>query len=562
MRPRPRSRTKSKSRPTSRLKRKNAGEDKPKPSRSAKLPRTNSASALADSPSDLAVEPLYGLLSEVPQSMLFSFQVVPSPSQTYNVECSSSSVPDAVPFDTDRFASTGPEPMFDHSWRIAFVEARIPIGETRLPQFASDQTICAESAVLEQRRDMPYSGSLASVSPPSQSLTPPLLRYTEPLDRDASPRSLGSNVELVATYGRPAHGNEVTEYPSHCHPSVLVHLSHVGDVDAQHFVARSEHCTALPSPNGSDRSLLQQHTSGPPPWSPLYASPFVPSFHPPAPLPSILPSSLFSFPSGLSSFPECDMGSISQRKHSVPSFRESPEGHFLQPSLSTLRSETHGCDTSGTPYLDLRLPPLPPLTSFPTYQPLPSLGFAQGFWTSNYPASHHTTRGAGARTTHPSPSGMPNVLCNPHGPPLPYSGIQPAPSVPIPSMPLPVLQPTPCVPSPWCTLFDNLKRRTQADPGAAKKKRRTSALIPERTAHEAGQPGLNDVGDDEQEQRLHPCPLCPRVFSLPNSLALHLKWHWGASGLEWKRGELPRRVCVHGVVVDYDCMRCLTVCAA
>ncbi|KAI0356031.1 hypothetical protein OH77DRAFT_1495811 [Trametes cingulata] len=32
------------------------------------------------------------------------------------------------------------------------------------------------------------------------------------------------------------------------------------------------------------------------------------------------------------------------------------------------------------------------------------------------------------------------------------------------------------------------------------------------------------------------CPFCPRTFSLPNGLAIHLKWHWGASGLEWKRG--------------------------
>ncbi|KAM5531601.1 hypothetical protein V8D89_014716 [Ganoderma adspersum] len=103
-------------------------------------------------------------------------------------------------------------------------------------------------------------------------------------------------------------------------------------------------------------------------------------------------------------------------------------------------------------------------------------------------------------------------------------------------MPLPVFQSTPCVPTPWCTLFDTLKRRTQADPGTTKKKRRTSALSPERMAHEAGQPGLNDVQGTEQAQHLHPCPLCPRVFSLPNSLALHLKWHWGASGLEWKRG--------------------------
>ncbi|KAH9899264.1 hypothetical protein C8Q73DRAFT_663033 [Cubamyces lactineus] len=35
---------------------------------------------------------------------------------------------------------------------------------------------------------------------------------------------------------------------------------------------------------------------------------------------------------------------------------------------------------------------------------------------------------------------------------------------------------------------------------------------------------------------MHRCPLCPRTFSLPHSLAIHLKWHWGASSLDWKRG--------------------------
>ncbi|EIW55101.1 uncharacterized protein TRAVEDRAFT_51227 [Trametes versicolor FP-101664 SS1] len=34
----------------------------------------------------------------------------------------------------------------------------------------------------------------------------------------------------------------------------------------------------------------------------------------------------------------------------------------------------------------------------------------------------------------------------------------------------------------------------------------------------------------------HKCPFCPRTFPLANGLTIHLKWHWGASGLEWKRG--------------------------
>ncbi|KAI1794416.1 hypothetical protein LXA43DRAFT_883747 [Ganoderma leucocontextum] len=400
MRPRTPSQTKSKSRPTSRLKRKTRGEDRPRLSRSTKLARTNSAPRLPDPPCDLALEPVYGLLSEVPQSMLFSFQVAPSPTQTYGAESSASSVSDAAPLDIERFVSTGPEPMFDHSWRIAFVEARIS-AENGLLQFASDQTVCTHPDTLEECDHTPRSCSSTTVSLPAASLTPPVLlsprRYPELSDEDASPVSLGPNVQLVGTYGCPGHGNEITECPTHFHPS-------------------------------------------------------------------------------------------------------------------------------------LRLPPPPPLTTFPIRQPLPSLGFPPPPWTSDYSASHHRARAAGAHVTHPHPFGMPN-------PAPPLSRLHPAPGAPTPSMPLPVLQPTPCVPTPWCTLFDNLKKRTQADPVPAKKKRRTSALTPDRTVHEAGQHGSAQFTDDIGGNELvHPCPLCPRTFSLPNSLALHLKWHWGASGLEWKRG--------------------------
>ncbi|PCH35244.1 hypothetical protein WOLCODRAFT_145725 [Wolfiporia cocos MD-104 SS10] len=44
----------------------------------------------------------------------------------------------------------------------------------------------------------------------------------------------------------------------------------------------------------------------------------------------------------------------------------------------------------------------------------------------------------------------------------------------------------------------------------------------------------------EGERKEHHCPLCGRVFRLPNSLAIHLKWHWGATSLDWRRG-LGRR---------------------
>ena len=522
MRPGLRSRTKATSRPTSGLKRASVGKDKQKPSKAAKLPRAQSASCLVDSPRNFAPESLYGLLSEVPQSMLFAFQVFPPPSQTLSGE-DGLAVADVVPPDIERYASTGPEPMFDHSWRVAFVEARIPMEENRSPQVASDQAICADSAPSEEHRNTPHSTSLARVSLLSGPLTPPVYRFIESSDQDASLVSLDPRVQLVDTYGRSTDRAGITESPSHFHPStILIHPNDMEDIDTQ---------DGLPGPNNLNSNLLQQRTPVQPPWPPLHAPP---STHPPPPLPPFLSSSLVSIPSRLSSFAECDMGNLSYPlgKPSV-SFGGPHREWFPQPLVPTLRLETRDCDTLGPHYLDLRLPPPPPLTSFPAHQPLPPPGLPQGRWTSDCLSHDHTASGVGTHATHPSPFGMPNTSYTSPGHLLPYPVLQPASST------LPVVQPTPCAATPWCTLFDTLKRRTQADPGTTKKKRRTSAVSPGRTAHEVDHSSLNDVQGTEQVYQLHPCPLCPRVFSLPNSLALHLKWHWGASGLEWKRGELP-----------------------
>ncbi|KAI0918610.1 hypothetical protein AcV5_002554 [Taiwanofungus camphoratus] len=52
--------------------------------------------------------------------------------------------------------------------------------------------------------------------------------------------------------------------------------------------------------------------------------------------------------------------------------------------------------------------------------------------------------------------------------------------------------------------------------------------------HEGG--GQRGLWGGREDAHGHRCPLCARAFRLPNSLALHLKWHWGASGLAWRRG--------------------------
>ena len=535
MRPGTRSETKSKLRTAS--KSKGAGEDKLKPPRSTKLPRTRPASRLTEPTRDLAPEPLYGLLWDVPESMLSSFQVVP-PSQTCAANSSSPSVSDAAPLDIERFASTGPEPMFDHSWRVAFVEARIPMEENRSPQLASDQTIRANFIVPEECRNVSHSGSLTFLS---SSLSPPILRDQEPSDEDASPMTLGTDVQLVDTYKRPAHVDKVTEYPSHFHPSVHVHPYHPTCSGAQTSVATPERYGLL-RPDKSHPSLLQQALS-PQPWPPPRAPSFMPSFPPHVPLPPALPSSLVRISDSHSPSVACDMGRTPypQRKYLDQLRRELPPGHFSQSCLSTPPLENRSGDTLAPPYLNFRLPPPPPLTSFPltsfpTRSPLPPLGFPPAPLAPDSEAQH-TSSVTDARVLHPHPFAMQNAANMLLG--QPYPVIQPAMSVPLPPMSLPVLQPTPCVPTPWCALFDDLKKRTQTDPGPAKK-RRTAAL----TLEEADHPSSIDAGGNEQVGRVHPCPLCPRVFALPNSLALHLKWHWGASGLEWKRGESYCRVCL------------------
>ncbi|KAH9914801.1 uncharacterized protein B0H18DRAFT_1043996 [Fomitopsis serialis] len=66
------------------------------------------------------------------------------------------------------------------------------------------------------------------------------------------------------------------------------------------------------------------------------------------------------------------------------------------------------------------------------------------------------------------------------------------------------------------------------------------------------QPEIIVIDDDDEEEThstysgpLHKCPLCPRTFKLPNGLALHLKWHWGQTSLDWKRG-----IGKHGRIIE------------
>ncbi|EJF59533.1 hypothetical protein DICSQDRAFT_181878 [Dichomitus squalens LYAD-421 SS1] len=382
MRPRTRSQTKAaRSRPTS--KRKGSGDDNLKLPRPTKLPRTDSSEDVSDYCRDTPSDYACNSSSEVPRSMLVSFRVAPSPFQMYDGASRTSSVTDATYLDTQRFVASGPEPMFEYSWRVMFKKAYTPTEETGSPVITPQSTVCAVAC-------------LSGANSPSTSLSvpPPSRRTNKRADENVPPVSLTPLSQLVDISGRSTPRNAAKADPFPLHP-------------------------------------LANTQSGLP---------------------------------------------LAIKRHS------------------------------------------------------PSLGFQHvvgSTWSEEY-LTNSTARLSASR--------IPRAFSD-----LPYGSFPPTGFHPIPeslatSSPPSTEQSTASVSMPWCTLFDNLKQG-KGDSEQGKKRRRTTAVVHESTEDlPCAQSSAIDVNNDEDEEMVHPCPLCPRNFSLPNSLAIHLKWHWGASTLEWKRG--------------------------
>ncbi|KAH9923013.1 hypothetical protein B0H21DRAFT_160684 [Amylocystis lapponica] len=163
----------------------------------------------------------------------------------------------------------------------------------------------------------------------------------------------------------------------------------------------------------------------------------------------------------------------------------------------------------------------------PEYQPVPQI----------YHAPVRTVR------TVPLPAPIPIPASSGHAPPPHPSFAQwhmQHPSMhmaPPPYMPVPY-PPPPMVPTPaWSALFDTLK---QGRPRGAPSARRGlgAGIVHSGSAPAAQAPDAPPPLPIERDEHAewHRCPMCPRAFRLPNGLAIHLKWHWGASTLDWKRG--------------------------
>ncbi|EMD35507.1 hypothetical protein CERSUDRAFT_124797 [Gelatoporia subvermispora B] len=201
---------------------------------------------------------------------------------------------------------------------------------------------------------------------------------------------------------------------------------------------------------------------------------------------------------------------------------------------------------AGTAYWQHRPPPMH----------LPPASYYAHPYVSAQPAPQHVPQ---IPPVHP----VPEYLVSSALPPLPPAPI----AIPLPfPVPLPTAVPAP---DSWTTLFATLKmarKRGQLESGRrhTRRVRRTEMRPVEAVQVPAETEGQKNTQEDEQVQgdptdqvreedtRLpevvtldeereeegpgeYRCPLCPRVFRLPNGLAIHLKWHWGLTALEWRR---------------------------
>ncbi|KAH9941769.1 uncharacterized protein BXZ73DRAFT_74950 [Epithele typhae] len=103
---------------------------------------------------------------------------------------------------------------------------------------------------------------------------------------------------------------------------------------------------------------------------------------------------------------------------------------------------------------------------------------------------------------------------------------------------------------PWSMAFDemnHMKKKPKNPSKTLRKKRNAGEAVVVATPSEEQSFLLLDCGgaaplNNEQHggKVEHQCPLCPRKFTFAHSLALHMKWHWGASKLEWRRESLGK----------------------
>ncbi|RPD75612.1 hypothetical protein L226DRAFT_560122 [Lentinus tigrinus ALCF2SS1-7] len=480
---RPITRSQTRSRPS--LKRKGPSEDRMKAARPVKLARTSSTSS--DASSKPKREPIIGIPTDVPRSMLSTFRVDPSPFQMYDGE--RRTTVDAVSRSSSppRFPATASQPMFGHSWQV--------------PQPDSSHTADYEQSLQVPICASPKHTVHPAVVPPPASApfardVGPILRTVRRVhdhaDENRSPAGMAMEVppeEYASLLKTPDVGDDRPIAPlcpstvsSPNRPSVII-----APIALPGMSAHASGTSTSFLPPSSSRTVENDDEEV------MIVQP-APSYSLPGQTPPYASHQTLPLHPGY-------------MQYGAPSPVYSPFG----PHLSLTPP-----DASYPTELPTRndVPPYPPYP--PTYsacylhpQAPTSFAVAQPFG-SHHPSLH--LQGLAPSAPVPHKQGFPGFM--PSQPPVDTT-------------------------APWRAVFDSLKGSNKRLGGASKQKKQRKAASPPTGAIESTMAltlPLQERVPGGPAAEVYPCPLCPRTFTLPNSLAIHLKWHWGASGLDWKKG--------------------------
>ncbi|KAI0370488.1 hypothetical protein BV20DRAFT_276870 [Pilatotrama ljubarskyi] len=565
----PRTRSQTKSLPA--LKRKSSEQSSPKASRPPKIARKDSSDSVMSSvhlsPEALAGPPEAGPSAslgpggrtawpaDVPRSMLFTFRLGEPAFHMYDGPKRSSTPDVPVSSDSPQFLATGPEPMFDHSWRVAFMGEAHTTGR-RNASSKSAEGHRRDAAKVMNSHSTPASAPQPPTIPssaPKPSPTGPTLRslrrgaeagdeniypVVEP-GRDLPERDSSQLVKGVATpRDNPAPLSPSSSLSSNRQIDPQVRLPPVPSRSSS-FPGVNLGLTTLPRAAARHEQQL-----------PIYAP--VPSSRP-----SLLLTGLSSGlgdcgdPSALRPFQtpaqDVDPSHLSRSDVYAPAIHRmtlsSQQPLPAAPSVVSLVPVASRCEP---PFQSLLLPPHPGL--YPVYHS-PVHPYSGPTHPPHLLSAHdehaaaHSQGGSSFSAIlgqHPYPPQVELVAVPPsyeyayasHRPVLPPSNTHAS---------LPPVPQSAGLEAPWASFYESIKKSRSK---GTKKKKQSSRGVDDDCEVKVPEAGIDDdvleVDADGSRKRAPwqslKCPLCPRTFSLPNGLAIHLKWHWGASGLEWKRG--------------------------
>ncbi|KAH9855401.1 hypothetical protein C2E23DRAFT_621092 [Lenzites betulinus] len=546
-------RTRSQTRSLPHLKRKSSDTAKSPTTRPAKIARAApiaSATPSQDFSPEAVVDPTDSLSvvatgrtmwpPDVPRSMLFTFRAGHA-SQTHDGAHGTSTLDATRSPDTPQYPAEGPEPMFDHSWRISFIES------------VHTQRLVPLPTPVDANPHRPHSsGSLhvsAYVAKPSNHAPVSPLKSTSTvgaLPPHGSRRGGKVADENISPYARHVElsrieGPKQTPIRLPAGTEFLVPLSSSGSW-AHNRCGDTQPCVGpqsrLSTPFVAPGDGFPQITPG--------------GYHNRQPhvlRPSPSASSLTWVPPGfdtnghppfLPPYPVSSLGHTSHFNPSIPLLgitqHPPPSSHLMSAPASRVFPVHPSHHMQHLPTFSL--PPHPgafPIHGRPSYPPPghPPVYLPPPPYTQINPGSSGTSDGLGRHAS----------VHAPHSPHLPLSYMNPS-GLSLPALPplppkLPLWKRTTTNGAPWSMFYESIQHGKEVEHGRGM----SGAYTPARTGinrqvqHNHLQESVRSANTRARNLgETYKCPFCARVFSLPNGLAVHRKWHWGASGILRTKG--------------------------